>query len=111
MFVSDRALEHLEKTAYSVGFGPRSDYPHRGKSPISAADWKGDSVAACVFADFKNASEYLNRSLNELVALSSGLKGEIFEIEGGSRIAMYVAVITAVDLTHLSEKTGLASPE
>ena len=104
MFISDRALEHMEKTAQSVGFGVRTDYPFRGPSAISAADWKGNSIACCVFAENKNAEEYLRKSLTELDDLGGGLTGQVLPVpwENGG-MELFVAVITAKDLISKAE--------
>ena len=109
MFISDRALEHMEKTAQSVGFGPRRDYPHRGAAAISAADWKGASIASCVFADIRNAEKYLEESLSGLDSMGDGLKGRILTVplpwdeDGDGSTGLYIAVITASDLVHKSD--------
>ena len=101
--ISPEAIEIMEKTARIVGFGHRSDYPHLGKSPISAGDWKGDSIAACVFSDPGNARRYLDDCLATLDALGGGLSGEILTVEADSGAILQVAVITATDLVAESE--------
>ena len=103
MVISDRAIEHMEMTAQAVGFGPRDDYPYRSASPLSAADWKGHSIAACVFAGKEQAREYLDKALSELDALGSGPKGRILTVSLDYGDERYVAVITAIDLVHASE--------
>ena len=42
MAITAKAIEYLEKTAQSVGFGSRDDYPFRGYAAVSAGDWKGE---------------------------------------------------------------------
>jgi len=104
MFISDRAIEHMEKTAQSVGFGPRDDYPFRGRAAVSSGDWKGSSSAACVFATEVQAKEYLDKVLPDLDALGSDVQSRIvpLEIEDYGDIGC-IAVIMAVDLVHVEE--------
>ena len=66
--VSDAAITLMEQIALSVGFGPGEDYPHLGASPISAGNWKGSNVAACVFAYAEHAEKYLDKCLSDLVS-------------------------------------------
>ncbi len=96
--ISENAITIMEHTAERVGFGNRSDYPHCGKSPISAGDWKGSSIAACVFADRDKADQYIGDCLAELDALGGELTGDVVTVDGAAGTAMYIAIITAYDL-------------
>ena len=102
MFISDRALEHLEKTAEGIGFGGRDDYPHVGRGRISAGDWKGASIASCVFADVKHAHEYLRQAIQEMEAMGGDLETEVHEVVDG----LYVATITCIDMCHKDDFAG-----
>ena len=101
--ISDPAIKFMEQTAESVGFGPRPDYPYLGASPLSVADWKGSSIAACVFAYPDHAREYLGKCLRALDALGGGLKGDILTVAPEGSAEMYIAVLTATDLVAKSE--------
>ena len=104
MFISDRAIEHMEKTAQSVGFGPRDDYPFRGHAAVSGGDWKGSSSAACVFADHRQAKEYLEKVLPDLDALGSDVHSRIVPLEHDDIGDLgCIAVIMAIDLVHVDE--------
>ena len=101
--ISDRAIEHLEKTAQSVGFGPRADYPFRGHAAVSSGDWKGASSAACVFADEGQARLYLDKVLPDLDALGSDIETQILPLEHDSGDMGCIAVIMATDLVHVAD--------
>ena len=96
--ISDRAITLMEQTAESVGFGYRPDYPHLGASPLSVGDWKGSSIAACVFADPEHAKEYLDKCLSVLDALGGGLRGDVLTVVPEDGGEMFIAVVTATDL-------------
>ena len=101
--ISDRAITLMEQTAEYVGFGRRSDYPHLGASPLSAGDWKGSSITACVFAAPEHAEEYLDKCLRGLGAFGGGLRGEVLTVVLENGMEMYIAVLTATDLVTASE--------
>lgn len=101
--ISDRAITLMEQTAGSVGFGYRPEYPHLGASPLSIGDWKGSSIAACVFADRELAEEYLDKCLRALDALGGGLRGDVLTVVLEAGMEMYIAVLTATDLVEASE--------
>ena len=103
MFISDRAIEHLEKTAQAVGFGRRDDYPFQGKAAVSAGDWKGCSIASCVFADADQAHEYWEKVQGELGALGSDVQFQTIPISNDIADYGCIAVITAIDLVHRDE--------
>ena len=104
MFISDRAIEHLEKTAQSVGFGPRDDYPFRGHAAVSSGDWKGSSSAACVFATEQQAKEYLDKVLPDLDALGSDVQWRLVQLQHDDVGDIgWIAVIMAMDLVHVEE--------
>ncbi len=105
--VSDRAIELMEQVAQSVGFGSRSDYPHLGASPISVGDWKGASIAACVFANLMHAQRYRDECLGVLDALGGGLRGDILKVDPQNHSNMYIVVITATDLVGHKEAKEL----
>ncbi len=110
MFISDRAIEHMEKTAQSVGFGNRNDYPFRGSSAISCGDWKGNSIAACVFADERQAQEYLAKAMPELTGLGADATCWTVPIVAPDFEAGCIAVIAAIDLCHTDDGDGTAPP-
>ena len=101
--ITDRAIEHMEQIAQAVGFGSRGDYPHLGATPISAGDWKGDSIAACVFSNRGHAEEYLNRCRSVLTALGDEPTMRVLTVVTPSGNEMYIAVITATDLVEKEE--------
>ena len=96
--ISNDAIAIMEETAKRVGFGYREDYPHRGKSPISAGDWKGDSVAVCVFNDHAHATRFISECLPQLDTLGDVSGGDVVRIPHASGNDMYVAVISGIDL-------------
>ena len=105
--ISERAIEVLEELARTVGFGRREDYPFVGASPVSAGDWKGDSIAVCVFADREHAEAFQAGCLRELVGSWTGtacdLETRILNTEGADGMEFYIAVVTAVDLSAKSD--------
>ena len=104
MYISDRALEHLENTAQTVGFGRRDDYPFRGHGAVSCGDWKGSSIVACVFFHESQAKEYLAKALPALTALGSEVEGQLVSVsDEGFGDRGCVAVITATDLVHIDD--------
>ncbi|MDE0344037.1 MAG: hypothetical protein OXK82_12885 [Deltaproteobacteria bacterium] len=104
MFISDRAIEHMEKTAQSVGFGPRNDYPFRGHAAVSSGDWKGSSSAVCVFSSEWQAQEYLDKVLPGLDALGSEVYGRLEQLRHDDIGDIgCIAIIVAVDLVHVDE--------
>ncbi len=66
--ISDDALDVMDRLAREVGFGSRDDYPHLGQSPISAGDWQGLGIVACVFAHRDHARRWLETCKSNLVA-------------------------------------------
>ena len=104
MFISDRAIEHMEKTAQTVGFGQRDDYPFRGYAAVSSGDWKGASSAACVFAYEGQAKEYLEKVMPDLDALGSDVQSRIIPLQHDDVGDIgCIAVIMAMDLVHVDE--------
>ena len=91
----------------SVGFGYRDDYPHLGASPISAADWKGNSIVACVFSEHCRAEQYLDKCRDGLVSLGTDeVEGYIYKLPGpgnGVLEGQYVAVLIGYDICAASE--------
>lgn len=105
--ISDLALEQAEMTAREVGFGPRDDYPFLGESAVSAGDWKGHSVIACVFADCAHADRFVGQCLEDLDDLGGELSGQVFSLDISHGGDMYCAVVNGMDLMHKSEtKSG-----
>lgn len=101
--ISNGAIAIMEETAKRVGFGYREDYPHRGQSPISAGDWKGSSVAVCVFSNPDNAERYIDECIPRLDALGGCLGSQVVPINALDGYTMFIAVISAVDLVAKSE--------
>ena len=92
--ISDEILEMMDSLAREIGFGWRSDYPHLGQSPVSAGDWKGSGIVACVFADTEHASRWVEACTNRLFGVDE-LAGTVVPYgENG----LCVAVITGIDL-------------
>ena len=103
--ITNRAIEFMEETARSVGFGSRDDYPHLGASPMSAGDWKGNSVAVCVFTDYERAEKYLVACTDGLIALGSDLKGVVRKLPPPDswNDGHYLAVLTGIDIAKAIE--------
>ena len=103
MSISKLALEHAERTALAIGFGPRDDYPHLSDSPTSAGDWKGHSIIACVFADRSHADTFVGQCLEELDDLGGVISGQVGQLSNDHGGEMYFAVVDGMDLVHKSE--------
>ena len=111
MGVSARAIEHLEATAQSVGFGQHNDdgdMPFLSQAAVSIGSWKGTSVAACSFAHEGQAREYLDRVLPDLDGLGSDALGAIVPIYRDD-IGDFgcVVVITAMFLVHTDDLAAM----
>ena len=92
--ISDDALEVMDRLAREVGFGSRDDYPHLGQSPISAGDWKGLGIVACVFAQRDHARRWLEECKRNLVAFDEVTTTVVPYSDDGR----CVAVIAGTDL-------------
>lgn len=92
--ISDDALELMDRLAREIGFGSRNDYPHLGPSPISAGDWKGSSIVACVFAQDDHARRWVEACKRKLVAVDEVATTVVPYGDGGN----CVAVIAGTDL-------------
>ena len=92
--ISDDALELMDRLAREIGFGSRDDYPHLGQSPISAGDWKGLGIVACVFADTEHASRWVEECTSQSSAVDELAGTVVSHGENG----FCVAVITGIDL-------------
>ena len=101
--ISDQAIEVAKQAARSTGFSIRMDCSHLGESPISAGDYKGSSIIACVFSHIDNAKMYLGKCSQRLNALGSDLKTDLLMIPTASGYDMYVAIITGTDIVAVSE--------
>ncbi len=94
--ITDDALEIMDRLAREIGFGRRDDYPHVGQSSISAGDWKGSGIVACVFADTDHASRWLEACTSQLSAIDD-LTGTV--VPHGEH-GFCIAVITGIDLAY-----------
>ena len=94
IMISDDALELMDRLAREIGFGSRDDYPHLGQSPISAGDWKGLGIVACVFADTEHASRWVEECTSQSSAVDELAGTVVSHGENG----FCVAVITGIDL-------------
>ena len=92
--IADEALATMDSLAREIGFGRRDDYPHLGQSSISAGDWKGLGIVACVFADTEHASRWVEECTSQLSAIDD-LAGTV--IPHGDN-GFCVAMITGIDL-------------
>ena len=92
--ITDDALKQMDSLAREIGFGSRSDYPHLGQSSISAGDWKGAGIVACVFADTEHASRWVEACTSQLSAIVD-LAGTV--VPHGEH-GFCIAVITGIDL-------------
>ena len=108
--ISYGALEWLRETAQNVGFGPRPDYPYLTASAVSAADWKGESIAIIPFSLKELAHTFVELALGTLDSLGGGPKGEVLKVETPNGRSMYIAVITATDLVHKDELVDWDGP-
>ena len=93
----------MERAALDVGFGRRPDYPHLGASPLSAGDWKGDSIVACVFAHEGHAQEFVDKCIPGLRGLGSDVRGVVVSVKSEVD-RMYIAIITSNDLVAADEQ-------
>ena len=77
-----------------------------GASRVSAGDWKGDSIAACVFAYPDHADAFCKKVLSsDLTAWGSDeIRHCVFQVETPSGGQVYVAVIAAVDLATTADE-------
>ena len=92
--ISDDALELMDRLARQIGFGARDDYPHRGESAISAGDWKGAGIVACVFAHDDHAQRWVQACKENLTAVDD-LKAAVVPHPGNG---LCVAMISGIDL-------------
>ena len=98
----------MEKIAWAVGFG--RDGSHLGETSLSGGDWKGSSIAICVFAQPEYAENFLAQCLRVLDAFGDGPKGDVLTVPSAYGGVMYIAVLTAVDLATASE-VAAGAPE
>ena len=92
--ITDDALQKMDSLAREIGFGWRDDYPHLGQSSISAGDWKGSGIVACVFASTHHATRWVEACTSQLSAIDD-LTGTV--VSHGD-YGFCVAVITGIDL-------------
>ena len=92
--ITNDALERMDRLAHEIGFGHRDDYPHRSASAISAGDWKGHSIVACVFAHDSHAQQWAQACKDKLAAVD----GVTATVMPGTAEGLRVAVISGTDL-------------
>ena len=92
--ITDDALERMDRLAREIGFGWRDDYPHLSQSAVSAGDWKGSGIVACVFADTEHASRWVEACTSDLFAVDD-LTGTV--VSHGDN-GFCIGVITGIDL-------------
>ena len=105
MSISTEAVKLISRTARTVGFSHRDDdYSWLADNIVSAGDYKGDSTAAVVFHDRREADLFADR-IRELIdnglldAISDSIQVRIFDIPEDGYHSTSVVVLTGGDIT------------